>query len=101
MLLSYKVDPNCTDDTGNIPLHFGTDLGQARCTRLLLDARGNPEAINNFGQKPVDKAVENSWDAERIKAGKYWIRRMYGGQDDPWDSLPMDDLLDFGGAFVI
>jgi len=93
LLLSQRVDPNSTDDTGNTPLHFAADLGHARAARLLLHAFADPEASNNFGRKPVDNARAASWDSEKVATGKSWIHRMFEGQNCPWESLPAENAL--------
>merc|ERR1719506_1555476 len=85
------MDSNSIDDMGNTPLHLAADLGRARVARVLLDAAADPNATNNFCQRPIDKAQTNSWDSETIRSGKHWIRRMFDGVMDPVDSLPPED----------
>ncbi|CAE7303970.1 unnamed protein product [Symbiodinium pilosum] len=90
LFLSEEVPVDVLDEQGNTPLHLATDLGRARATHHLLEARACINMRNCFGRSAKDMAATNSWDEQSIADGKALIRRMLEAENVPLDNLPAE-----------
>ena len=56
--LKKGANPNTTilqeSSKGNTPLHFAVMMEKTDHIELLLDAGADPNAVNEYGQKPLD-----------------------------------------------
>mgnify|MGYP002804596805 FL=1 len=57
----YAIPVNFQDpEEGNTPLHLAAEEGHESVVRVLLAAKANPEARNNYSLRPVDLADSSS-----------------------------------------
>jgi len=88
LLLEANAPPDTIDESGNTPLRYAIELGQARSVAVLLKWGANPKTLNNFGTAPEDVKDDASWDVPAVKAGKKWIRDMLKGRVFRIQELP-------------
>lgn len=99
LFLQYGGNPNVKSIDGMTPVHFASALGRINILKLLLDAGGDPLAVDNNQKTPFDYAFDGSYYGAIALLSKYYPSvKMFGENinetgedDDPNDDEDEDD----------
>lgn len=57
--LKYNPDMTLEDKNGDTPLHLAVRMKKSKIVKLLLEAKANPELVNNKNSTPLQVAQDN------------------------------------------
>lgn len=96
ILIEFKnKELNFTDEDGNTPLHFASDLKNERATRIvryLLQKGCEPNVVNAHFETPFDRAYQNKNEATMNVLKEFIDNQQIQYQDD-LDSMTDEEVL--------